>query len=325
MRQWSRPPADRSNTLLPLPDTWDVWGMELRHLRYFVAVAEAGHFGRAAARLGVAQPPLSVQIRDLEREVGAALFQRTARGAALSEAGAAFLPRAREALAAAAAASLAAREVAAGRAGHIVLGIMHGLALTALPRLLPLFRDACPGVALEVREVDVVTKDRALLDGELGASLSRPPTLHDTVATEVVGREGFVVAMPRTDRLARRRAVMPRELEGRDLVGFPTYPGAPGVSGSVAELLRRHRLTPRVTQPARTVQTAIGLVLAGAGLAILPASTACITLSGVVFRRLDDPGASPLETALCWRREAPPTQLAALRAAAAAALAEIPP
>src|SRR3954467_7932548 len=138
--------------------------MDLRRLRYFVAVAEAHSVGRAAERLGMAQPPLSVQIRKLEAEVGAALFHRGARGMELTEAGQALLSRAREALVLAAEGLEAARAIAAGRRGRLSVGYMFALANAMLPRLVPELRRSLPKVDLEFVELSASTREARLLD-----------------------------------------------------------------------------------------------------------------------------------------------------------------
>ena len=129
--------------------------MELRHLRYFLMLAETLHFGRAASRLGIAQPPLSRQIRDLEEQVGATLFYRGTRGVSLTDAGVAFAQRAAQIVAAADEAVFEAREAGQGRTGRIVIGFVHSLAYSLLPRVLPGFRQKHPGIAVSLRAVTV--------------------------------------------------------------------------------------------------------------------------------------------------------------------------
>src|SRR3954447_17916484 len=152
--------------------------MELRRLRYFVAVAEARSIGRAAERLRMAQPPLSVQIRKLEAEIGAALFRRGTRGMELTEAGQALLSRASEALALAAEGAEAARTVASGRRGRLSIGYMFVLAHAVLPKLIPELRRSLPGVDLEFIELSASTREARLLDHSVTVALCMPAIRH---------------------------------------------------------------------------------------------------------------------------------------------------
>lgn len=258
--------------------------MELRHLRYFLAVAETLHFGRAAARLNMAQPPLSVQIRDLERELGVALLVREPRGVKLTDAGVAFLPRAEAILVAARQAVAVARDAAAGRDGRLVIGFMPSLAYTLLPHLLPAYRNAFPGVAVSLREVAVTDKEEALLSGSIDVGVYRPPARHPEIAMAAIGEERMLLALPSGHRLARRRQVPPAEIAGEPLVMYPPSRGDAGLYGTVAPYLRSHGVALEPAEIAGTIHTALGLVLAGTGLAIVPESSACLRLSGIAFR-----------------------------------------
>ncbi|MEO7243784.1 MAG: LysR substrate-binding domain-containing protein [Rubrivivax sp.] len=278
--------------------------MELRHLRYFLAVAETLHFGRAAARLNIAQPPLSVQIRDLEHELGTALFRRTPRGATLTDAGVAFLPRAEAVLSASRQAVAAARDAAAGRGGRLVVGFIPTLAYTLLPHLLPSYRAAFPGVAVSLREVPVTDKEDALLSNAIDVGIYRPPARHPEIQTALLGRERLILALPTAHRLARRRQVSPAALAGEPLVLYPPSRGDLGLYGTVATWLRSLGIEPEPAEIAGTIHTALGLVLSGAGLAIVPESSAGLRLSGLVFRRFAEPQAQ-VALAVCWRHGEP--------------------
>ncbi len=258
--------------------------MELRHLRYFLAVAETLHFGRAAARFNNSQPPLSVQVRDLERELGVALFLRNPRGVTLTDAGMAFLPRAEAILAATGQAVAVARDAAAGRDGRLVIGFMPSLAYTLLPHLLPAYRRAVPGVTISLREVSVTDKEEALLSGSIDVGLYRPPARHPEIAMAPIGEERMVLALPAGHRLARRRQVPSSEIAGEPLVMYPPSRGDGGLYGTVATYLRSQGLEPVPAEIAGTIHTALGLVLAGAGVAIVPESSAALRLPGIAFR-----------------------------------------
>lgn len=274
--------------------------MELRHLRYFLAVAETLHFGRAAARLNIAQPPLSVQIRDLEREMGVALLRRGPRGVSLTDAGTAFLPRAEAILAATRQAVAVARDAAAGRDGRLVVGFLPSLAYTLLPHLLPPFREAFPGVTVSLREVAVTEKEQALLNGSIDVGLYRPPARHPEIVSAPVGEERMVLALPSAHRLARRRQVPPGEIAGERLVLYPPSRGDAGLYGTVATYLRSHGIEPEPAEIAGTIHTALGLVLAGAGVAVVPESSASLRLPGIAFRAFTGPQAT-VQLVVCCR------------------------
>ena len=275
--------------------------MELRHLRYFLAVAETRHFGRAAARLNMAQPPLSVQIRDLEQELGAALFLRGPRGVTLTDAGVAFLPHAESVLAAARHAASVARDAAAGRGGRLVIGFIPTLAYTLLPHLLPAYRAAHPRVAVSLREVPVADKEDALLSGQVDVAIYRPPARHPELQAALIGEERMILALPAAHRLARHRQLPARALADQTLVMYTPSLGDRGLYGTVATWLRLHDLQPASAEIAGTIPTALGMVLSGAGLAIVPESSACLRLPGIVFRPFAEPQAR-VPLAVCWRQ-----------------------
>ncbi len=278
--------------------------MELRHLRYFLAVAETLHFGRAAARLNMAQPPLSVQIRDLENELGTPLFHRGARGVTLSAAGVAFVPHAEAVIAASRQAAAVARDAAAGRGGRLVIGTIPTLAFTLLPHLLPAYRAAHPRVAISLREVPVTEKEDALLSGRIDVGLYRPPARHPEIQGALIGEERMILALPAAHRLARRRQIPPAEIADEPLVMYPLSRGDQGLYGIVATWLRSQGLRPESAEIAGTILTALGMVLSGNGLAIVPESSAALRLAGIVYRPFEDPQAR-VPLAVCWRHGNP--------------------
>jgi DNA-binding transcriptional LysR family regulator len=275
--------------------------MDLRRLRYFVAVAEERGVGRAAERLRMAQPPLSVQIRKLEAEIGAALFRRGTRGMELTEAGKALLPRASEALALAAEGAEAARAVAAGRRGRLSVGYMFVLAHAVLPKLVPELRRALPGAELEFVELSGSTREARLLDRSVTAALCMPAIHHPEIQVTQIGKQPLMLAMPARSALARLAAVPVSKLQGRPLIALPK-PGEDPAASAVASLLRRHQVSMPVASRVETAHSAIGLVLAGEGLAILPACAQLGSPRGVVFRPFRDAEDS-IEIAVCWRRD----------------------
>ncbi len=275
--------------------------IDLRRLRYFVAVAEERSVGRAAERLGMAQPPLSVQIRKLEIEVGAALFRRGARGMEITDAGSAFLARAKDALALSGEAVEAARAVAAGRRGRLTVGYMFTLAYSVLPRLVPELRRTLPDVDLDFVEMSAATREPLVLDRRVTIALCMPAIRHPEIETEAVGAQSAMVALPARSALARLSAVPVQRLRDHKLIGLPRAREGT-VSVVVSSLLRRHGITMQTAHAVETVYSALGLVLAGEGIAILPAGAALGRPPGVVFRPLLG-GADAFEIAACWRRD----------------------
>jgi DNA-binding transcriptional LysR family regulator len=275
--------------------------MDLRRLRYFVAVAEEHSVGRAAERLRMAQPPLSVQIRKLESEVGASLFRRGTRGMQLTEAGQALLSRAREALALAAEGIEAARAVAAGRRGRLSVGYMFALAPAMLPKLVPELRRSLPNVELEFVELSASTREARLLDHSVTVALCMPAIRHSEIEAATIGAQRLMLALPARSSLARSTAVPVSRLQGRPLVSLPPHAEEPA-SSVVASLLRRHQLSMPVVSRVETVHSALSLVLAGEGLAIVPACAEIGCPTGVVFRPFLDAD-DAIDVAVCWRRD----------------------
>lgn len=276
--------------------------MELRHLRYFLMLAETLHFGRAASRLGIAQPPLSRQIRDLEDQVGAALFYRSARGVSLTEAGVAFAQRAAQIVGAADEAIFEAREAGQGRTGRIVIGFVHSLAYSLLPSVLPGFRRKHPGIAVSLREVTVADKESALLSGSIDSGIYRPPVRHPEIATLPVFEEGFVLALPSSHRLARKRRVPVRSLRDEPLILFRALRGDVGLHGTIAAFLRAHDVPVKACEEVGTIHAGMGLVLAGVGVCIIPETSRMVHIDGVVTRPFIEP-TTRVSSTICWRHQ----------------------
>jgi DNA-binding transcriptional LysR family regulator len=275
--------------------------MDLRSLRLFVAVAEAGSVGKAATQLHMAQPPLSVQIRNFEAQVGTPLFHRVPSGMALTDAGTALLARARESLALAHDGVEAARAVAAGRVGRLTVGYMFALGYAMLPRLVPGLRRAMPDVDLQFLEMSALTYERLIEERKVTAGICMPPIHREGIATAMVGRQSLRVAVPVSSPFARVRVIDPLALQGQPLIGLPTY--TEGADSSVvASFLRRHHVTMKVTHRVGTVHSALALVLAGEGLAIVPACAALGGPPGIRFKPLVD-GGDAFDVAVCWRSD----------------------
>jgi len=274
---------------------------ELKSLRHFVAVAEAGSVGRAARQLHMAQPPLSVHIRNLEAQVGAALFHREPGGMRLTDAGSALFLRAREALALANEGFESARAIAGGRRGRLSIGYMFALGYAWLPRLVPALRAALPNVELQFVEMSASTCEAQILGHKVTIGLCMPAPARAELNAAFVGSEPLRLAMPSQSRMARLSAVPVARLQGLRLIGLPTLKDDADTS-LVGSLLRRHQVSMQVVERVETVHAALALVLAGEGHAIVPACAAAGAPTGVVFRPLQDTP-ERFEVAACWRRD----------------------
>jgi DNA-binding transcriptional LysR family regulator len=258
--------------------------MELRHLRYFVAVAEELHFRRAAERLHMSQPPLSQQIRNLEQEVGATLLVRNQRRVELTAAGQAYLGRARDILAAVEDAAREARRVQRGEVGRLDVGFVGSAMYSVVPELLRAFRERFPEVGLRLREVGTTEQLRRLEDGRLDIGFLRPPGPRPGLSIETVLVEPVVAALPEHHPLATAAEIRIEDLAGAPLV-LMTRAGAPGLRDALTQLTEG--LTEdAIVQEVSEMQTLVGLVAAGVGVSLVPQSLRALTRAGVVYRDL---------------------------------------
>jgi DNA-binding transcriptional LysR family regulator len=280
--------------------------MELRHLRYFIAVAEELHFGRAAEQLGISQPPLSQQIQALEQELGARLFERTNRRVELSEAGRLFLEEARLVLAQVDKAADVARRAQLGELGEMKIGFTSSAPFsTSIPKAIHAFRQAFPAVHLNLQEMSSKKVADALLDESIEIGLMRPLPLADSLRVQELFREPLVAVLNAAHPLAANgeSGLRLEALAGEPFVFFPRGYGS-GLYAQLMSLANRAGFNPHFSQEAAEAMTIIGLVAAGLGVSVLPASFQRIRIDGVVYRTLLDEGA---ETAvwLVQRNEAP--------------------
>lgn len=262
--------------------------MELRHLRYFLAVAEELHFGRAAERLCIAQPPLSQQIQQLERELGFALFQRTKRRVQLTPAGQLFLEETRAVLSNLEKAAQAGRRVARGEAGWLGIGFVGTATYRVLPEALRAFREQYPEVELVLRELVSAHQLQALRDRRIHAGFARPAIEAEDILCERVLREPLLAALPENHPLAQQEQLPLSALASEPFILFPQQ-----LRPSYAELLlsicEQAGFLPRIVQEAAKIQTAISLVAAGLGVTLVPASAENQHRHGVVYRPFADP------------------------------------
>jgi DNA-binding transcriptional LysR family regulator len=251
--------------------------MELRHLRYFIAIAEEGSFTRAAARLGIQQPPLSQQLRALEGELGATLFRRHARGVELTAAGESFLVDARALVAAAGAAARRAARVASGEAGLLTLGLATSASSHQLaPHVIREFRKRRPAVALTFIDGNAAALTEAVQERRVHvalvrASVARPQGLRQESLLE----EPLLVAIPRSHALMKRRraSIALGELRDEAFI-LVRRPGAPGMYGDLVAACRRAGFDPRIATEVGNMFVNTMLVAAGVGVSVVPASMA---------------------------------------------------
>jgi len=279
--------------------------IELRQLRYFVMVAEELHFGRAAARLHMTQPPLSQAIQAFEAMLGVALFLRNRRGVALSPAGAALLPEARRLLAEAAALPELVRRAANGTTGRLALSFVTSADYSVLPPFLRACRAAFPSVEIVLQEATSDVQFEDLLHARIDCGFLIPP-LPDKVKTELdymkVLEEPLILAAPSgLGALAAPGPVRLQDLPALPLIIFPRKI-SPALHDAILSCFSAAGVTPVIGQEAIQMQTIVGLVSAGMGYALVPQSVANLMRPGVEYRPLATP--TPLvETGLAWRRD----------------------
>jgi DNA-binding transcriptional LysR family regulator len=265
--------------------------VELRQLRYFVAVAEERHFGRAAKRLRLSQPPLSAQIKGLEEELGVKLFQRSTRQVALTDAGRTFLERAEGILEAVEEAKEAAKDADEGVRGRLEIGFISSATLGLLPPSIRLFRERFGGVEIELRELTSAQQIDALYAGEIRVGLVRLPLRAPGLRFEPLQEESFLVALPSGHPLEALESVPLEAMVDQPLIFF-TRQLMPSLHAQIVELFQRVGAFPNVVQHAVHLQTIVGLVASDVGLAILPEPAKRLSREGVVYRSLDAPDAA---------------------------------
>ncbi|MGK9175537.1 LysR family transcriptional regulator [Yokenella regensburgei] len=255
--------------------------IELRHLRYFVAVAEELHFGHAAARLNISQPPLSQQIQILEQQIGARLLARTNRSVTLTPAGRQFLADCRQILGQVDEAAARAARLHHGETGELRIGFTSSAPfIKAVSDTLSTFRQRYPDVHIQTREINTRAQFTPLNEGELDLGLMRNTQLPETLAWEVILREPLLAMIHRDHPLAMRPGVSLVELAREPFVFFDPHVGT-GLYDDILGLLRRYQLTPTITQEVGEAMTIVGLVAAGLGVSILPASFRRIQLNEI--------------------------------------------
>ncbi|MDD3763532.1 MAG: LysR substrate-binding domain-containing protein [Nevskiales bacterium] len=264
--------------------------MELRHLRYFLAVAEELHFTRAAERLGIGQPPLSQQIQALERELGTELFRRLPRGVALTDAGRIFLDDARAILKDVQRATDRVQRVARGELGRIRVGMINSAPFHPfIPNVIREFRRRYPGVALTLQENSTPLLADALQNDQVDIAFVRP-LIGDSggLLTRHLFDEEVVIALPSGHALARRRSLPLLALSLEPFVLFPRSVGS-GLYDEIIATCRKVGFSPRIVQETLQVTSIVNLVAAGLGVSLVPASMQQVHTDGVAYRRISGP------------------------------------
>ncbi|WP_371775477.1 LysR family transcriptional regulator [Streptomyces sp. NBC_01438] len=293
--------------------------MELRHLSAFVAVAEELHFGRAAKRLQMAQPPLSQQIRRLEKELGVQLFERNTRSVRLTGAGESFLQPVRTVLDDLDVAVRAAKAAGRGEYGRVSIGFAGASSHETLPRLTRAVRAAHPGIELVMTGQTYANVALArVADGSLDLGFVRLPVTQPGVAHRVIDEEELVCALPSDHPLAARDSVSIEALAGEPFVSFPANTGST-VRDAMVGACEAAGFNPRVVQEAPDSYTIMALVAAGVGVTLTVTSVQHIQQNGLVYRPLAGP---PIrrQAALAWRADNPSAALRAVLAVAQDAL-----
>ncbi len=270
--------------------------IDLRHLRYFLAVAEELHFGRAAGRLHIAQPPLSQQIRRPEQEIGYPLFLRSSRSVKLTPAGRALMDRARRTLHKVDDDLEAVRSVARGEVGVLKVGFVGSAMLTRLPRILDRYRRMYPRVQLHLNEFHTSQLIEALREGSADVALARDAGAEQDLHVEHAFLESFVAVVPKRHRLAKLRSIPVARLRNEQFVFFPRSAGNYAWENTIKAL----GFHPNIVQEAPQWLTVIRLVGAGLGVTVAPSSVEQIVSSDVVCRKLS-PSAGSTSIDLVYR------------------------
>jgi DNA-binding transcriptional LysR family regulator len=278
--------------------------MELRRLRYFVAVAEEQSFNRAARRLHMAQPPLSSQIKQLEQELGVRLFHRTSRGVRMTEAGELLLEEARRIFVQVEQTERLVRRVGRGEVGRLTLGFVPSASNEVLPPVLRRFRERFPEVELFLREMRPDRIVQQLHSKQLDAGFLYLPLEDRALNIECVAREPLVLALPEDHRLASEERVELNAVAQEPFI-LPARHQMPGLHAQVTGACEQAGFAPEAVQKdVWLMQTIVGLVAGRIGVALVPASLRNLRRRGVVYKAVA--GLSPtVETGMLWRRDDP--------------------
>ena len=277
--------------------------MELRHLRYFVAVAEELNFGRAARRVHIAQPSLTKQIQQLEQELGFPLLHRTKKKVELLDTGHVFLEEAQRLLRQAENAVQSAHSTHTGESGRLVIGFSQSAAPEVLPRILRRYHALYPKVVVALLEIVSIKSGESLMESTMSVALVRSPTFlsRELFCFETIQQERFVVALPDSHPLAKQKSVRIQSLASEYLIVPPLQPGW-GYADSLFQIFRDYGIVPRIAQEAIGALAVVTLVAGGFGIALAPASLGNFSLPGVTYRPIKGPCRTS-DLTLVWRRD----------------------
>jgi len=261
--------------------------IELRHLHYFIAVAEELHFSRAAQRLHISQPPLSQQIRGLEDELGVKLFERTKRQVQLTEAGKIFLERAYGVLGQLEVAIEETQRIGRGEVGRLAIAFVDSAMYTLLPEILRVFREKFPAVELRLQELTTAQQIQALHHKQVDIGIVRSAISEPGLSGSCFLPESLVLALPETHPLSAQTQLSLSTLADESFILFPAKMG-PVFYEQIINLCQQAGFRPKVAQEAVQMQTIVGLVAAGLGIAFVPASLQNFHRSGVIYRPLQE-------------------------------------
>lgn len=276
---------------------------ELSQLRCFVVVAEELHFGRAAARLHMTQPPLSRQIQLLESRLGVQLLVRSSRSVSLTSAGRSFLADARHILRLAESAAVTVRRAARGELGSVTMGFTAASGYGVMPGMIAQCRTRLPGIEINLKEMVTKEQMEALASGDLDLALLRPQASLEDFEAQCVVREPLVAAMPASHPLVRERNPEIGEFEGLPFIMYSPIE-ARYFHDLVAGAFSLAHVKPEYTQYTSQIHSMLALVAAGLGVALVPQAAVSLHFEGVVFRAVRKiRSASPVELYIAWKRD----------------------
>jgi DNA-binding transcriptional LysR family regulator len=275
---------------------------ELSQLRCFVVTAEELHFGKAAARLNMTQPPLSRQIQLLEQSLGVKLLERSSRQVKLTPAGRTFLREAQRIIRLAETSALAARRVAKGEAGRVSLGFTAVSGYTFLPRIVARARASLPQFELELFEMVTSDQLEGLMTGQVDIAFVRPPVDQSSFESRLVLKEALVAALPPGDPRSAAAQLVPRDFDAQPLIMYSRI-GAGYFNNMLTRLFEAAEVMPEYVQHVTQIHSMLGLVRAGLAAALVPASAVHLHMDDIEFRPFMTTPAKPVELQMVWRRD----------------------
>ncbi|ARK32438.1 acetoin biosynthesis transcriptional regulator AlsR [Halalkalibacter krulwichiae] len=278
--------------------------MELRHLKYFVTVAEELHFGRAAIRLNMAQPPLSLQIRQLEEEIGVQLFHRTKRKVELTKEGQYFLEKTYRLLADLDENIETIQKMKRGEVGEIVIGFIATAAYDLVPTIIKLYLNEYPGIKVTLKQITSAEQIIALQNGSIDVGVLSEPAESDQISFQIIREEEMVIALPKEHPLVRQTdAIQLSDLASEPFI-ITSRQANQGHFDSVINCCFQAGFSPNIIQETAEMSTVISLVAAGIGIALVPSSMKMLLQNEVVYRNVENNKFQSV-TALAWKQDSP--------------------